>query len=560
MEKIVQKIKKIAKIAIETVEKSVPYFEIWIAAFLGIIIGRLFIEYSLFKMEGKMQLISFYDFFNSLLLIYLITSIILNKILKVEIKKILPIVLWGYLLFLIPPFFDYLISQGKGFDSFYILDNLSGLIGRYFTFFGDRPDFGITYGIRIEIFLATIFISVYAFLKSKSIFKTILVAISNYSLLFFFGTFPSWISVLIDGFQKGFWEMSRVSVIGRFISPFSLFYREIMSVKEAMVTKVSLVYFPLLVFVLILFFFLFQKEKLIALAKNMRLPQTIYHMGLLILGLGTGIMIFGQYPEINFFNILGFIIILGSAIFSWIASVIFNDIVDLETDKISNPERPLVKNIFSKKEYFSVGITIFIFAIYSSSLVSPKISFLLVIYQIIAFFYSCPPFKLKRFPFVATFVSALASLMIFFCGFILSSPSQDISKLPRGVFLLLLIGYTLAIPIKDFKDIKGDKMHGTYTIPVVFGEYWGKVVVGSGIFISFILSSILLNEKKLFWWSVIFGSIAFWLIIKMSAKEKSYLSEKKDPLYKRIHYRNIFWWILGIISVYGIILVKIIFL
>jgi 4-hydroxybenzoate polyprenyltransferase len=526
----------------------------WLAVFSGIVFGRLSIEYFLSQMKEDLNWIALYDFFNSLMIIYFFSILILKKILSLEIKKIIPVILWGFLLFLLPPFFDYFISKGAGYNSFYILDSLQGIIKRFFTFFGERPDFGITYGIRIEIFLATFFITTYVFLKSRNIFKALLGGFLNYVLLFIFGTFPSWVSIIVDGFEKGFWQVTELDVVGRFVTPFSLFYREINNLKSAMVTKVSLVYIPLLTILVIFFLFLHQKKKLFALFKNIRIPQIAYHSGLLLLGLGAGIIIHQKQPEINFFNFLGLLTVLEAVSFSWIASVIFNDLADKKTDLISNPQRPLIKNIFSEKEYFYIGLVLFSFSIYIAQLVNPKVAFLLIVYQIIAFFYSCPPLRFKKFPFLASFLSALASLFVLFSGFILASPNQSLEKFPFSLMLLLLIGYTLSLPIKDFKDIEGDKAEKIYTVPVIFGEYWGKIIVGSGIFLSFLLSVIFLNETKLFWWSIIFGGLSFWTVVNMN-KTKNL----QKPLGLEITYQNIFWWMLGIISLYGIILIKIIF-
>ena len=126
---------------------------------------------------------------------------------------------------------------------------------------------------------------------------------------------------------------------------------------------------------------------------------------------------------------------------------------------------------------------------------------------------------------------------------------QNIDHFPFSIIILLVIGYTLSLPIKDFKDISGDKKDGVYTIPVLFGENIAKIIIGSGIFISFILSTIILNEKQLLLWAMLFGGISFWLIVKM----------KKDRKNSLINYRNIFWWMLAVVFIYLIILAKVIF-
>jgi 4-hydroxybenzoate polyprenyltransferase len=101
----------------------------------------------------------------------------------------------------------------------------------------------------------------------------------------------------------------------------------------------------------------------------------------------------------------------------------------------------------------------------------------------------------------------------------------------------------LAIPIKDFKDIEGDKKYGVWTIPVIFGDKNGRLVVSVGIFIAYMLSVFLLHELRLFWWAFMFSIITF-----------SFLNfAKTEP-------RRLPWVILGIVGIYGMILVGIVFL
>jgi 4-hydroxybenzoate polyprenyltransferase len=171
-----------------------------------------------------------------------------------------------------------------------------------------------------------------------------------------------------------------------------------------------------------------------------------------------------------------------------------------------------------------------------------KFGILLFVYQVLAWFYSAEPFRLKRFPLLASFFSALTLLTVFFSGYIFFSPEQNIEHLSWRIIFLLLITYTLSLPIKDFKDIAGDKKDGVRTIPVIFGEERGRLIVASGIFISFILSIFFINESRLFWWAVIFGSASFLVMTN-----------------KKIHPRKVFWWILPLIMVYGLIALKIIF-
>lgn len=531
-------------------EDSPNSFWVLLSSFASIVVIRILLENWTEGAKGHKGPLIFYEFFDSFTIAYLFSLWIIHAILKVKFKKASNILIWGYSVILIPPIIDWFISKGEGLWSFYIFDDLLGLINRFFTFFGDRPDIGITYGIRIEILIAVLLFFVYAYLKSKNIIKSFFVSILIYSILFFLGTFPSWVAIIIKGFYSGFLKVTELDVVQMFFSPFSLFSREISGMNDSLVIKVNLIYFLILSGMIILGLFIYQKNKFYSFLKNIRLPQIFYHGGLLITGASLGIIYNSEHSFFNFFNFLGFLVILEAVILSWLASVVANDIFDENIDSLTNAERPLIKKDFSIGEYKALGLILFVFSIYIALLVSTKIALLLLAYQGIAWIYSAWPMRLKRFAYISTFVSAIASLMVFFSGYSLFTHGQNFSGIPPQIIALLIIVYTLSLPVKDFKDIEGDKKDGVYTVPVFLGEYWGKLAVGSGIFISFLLSILFLNEFRLFWWAVIFGGLSFWLVVKM----------KKDPQDGPVNYRNIFWWMLGTISAYGLILIRIVFL
>lgn len=536
---------------IDTIEDAPTGFFFWLSSFLSIITLRLLVESWLNFFRNRSGLYIFYEFthtFLFFLIAYIIIVEFLRRILKSNYQKISNFFLLGYLLILTPPIFDYFISGGKGFWSFYKFDSLKGLFWRFLTFFGDKPEIGITYGVRIEVALALIFIFFYILLKSKKIIRSFLTTVGAYAIFFILGTLPSWITIAYEGFFKGFAKVGEIDTVELFLSPARIFSREIPDITSSLNIKMSIM-FALFLTVLVLFgLFLNYKEKLIAFLKNARLPQIFYHVGLLFIGSVLALKFNGSNWEIRFFNIFAFLLLSESVILAWLASVVANDIIDRKIDEETNQSRPLIQNIFSEKTYASIGIMLFAFSLLFSAIVSFKIAMLLFTYQALAWIYSAWPLRLKRFPFISTFVSAVASLMIFLAGYFLTSPDQGIQNLPFSLVLLLAICLTLSLPIKDFKDIPGDRKDGVMTIPVFFGEYWGKVIVASGVFLSFLLSVIFLNEPRLFWWALALGGFSFWAVMNME-------KENGGP----VTCRNIFWWMMGSVSIYGIILAKIIF-
>jgi 4-hydroxybenzoate polyprenyltransferase len=536
---------------VEKIEDAPTGFFFWLSSFLGIITLRLLVESWLNFFRNRSGLYIFYEFthtFLFFLIAYIIIAELLKRVLNSTYQKISNFFLLGYLLILTPPIFDYIISGGKGFWSFYKFDSLKGLFWRFLTFFGDKPEIGITYGVRIEVALALIFIFFYVLLKSKKIIKSLLTTVGAYVIFFILGTLPSWITIAYEGFFKGFAKVGEIDTVELFLSPARIFSREIPDITSSLNIKMSIVFALFLTALVLLGLFLNYKEKFIAFLKNARLPQIFYHIGLLSIGAGLALKLNNSSWEIRFFDVFSFLLLADAVILAWLASVVANDIIDKKIDEKTNRSRPLIQNVFSEKTYASIGLMLFVFSLLFAAIVSFKIAMLLFTYQALAWIYSAWPLRLKRFPFISTFTSALASLMIFFAGYFLSAPDQGIQGLPFSIILLLIISLTFSLPIKDFKDISGDRKDGVMTIPVFFGEYWGKVIVAGGIFLSFLLSVIFLNEPQLFWWALALGGFSFWAIMHME-------KENGGP----VTCRNIFWWMMGIVSIYGIILAKIIF-
>ncbi|MCK9378632.1 MAG: UbiA family prenyltransferase [Candidatus Moranbacteria bacterium] len=542
---------KISQI-IEKIENYPTNFNSWSISLLGIISLRILIENWLGNFStDSISYFFFHASYNFLFFIfaYILFSILIKLLIEKDLKKISNFLLFGYSIILLPPLIDHIISRGHGFFSFYGLYGFSELIKRYFTFFGDNPEIGVTYGVRIEIAFSVLSIFFYSYIKTRKINKSLITLIATYTVFFILATFPSWITLAIKGIPSGFLSITELSIAQMFLSPAKIFNHEIGTFINALSVKMSIIYSLLAPITICIGFYFFQKEKLISFLKNTRPPQLLYHGGLLTLGMGLGMLFTNPLWDINFFNILSFFVLLEAVSFAWISSSVVNDIFDQKIDEISNNQRPLVKKIIPVNEYKTIGVILFIFSIWFSLLINAKVAILLIAYQALAWVYSAWPLRLKRFPIIATFISSVASTLIVFSGFIVSSPKQNIENLPFSIILLLLISYTISLSLKDIKDIKGDKNDGVFTIPVIFGEKWGKIIVGSGIFISYLLSVFFLREPRLFWWAILFGGISFWIINYSSLDET-----------KKINHRNLPWWIMAPLIFYGSILIKIIFI
>ncbi len=513
-------------------------------SFSGVVALRIFIDFFVASRELSFSeiLIEYLHNFFFFLIAFLLIWLFLSLILRDNPAKLAGFIISAFWLIIFPPILDMIKTGGKVYLSFYLLSDFKTLLGQFMTLFGKLPS-GIAYfGTKIVFLAAVILCACLVFYKTKNIIKSLVSAAGVYIIFFFMGSFPT-LFVFAYNLISGGKKISGIQPfhIAQFFGvPAKLFGLEFNNLKYSLAYNLDLIYYLLLLLILAVLFFAIDKDKFFAVIKNLRLPQSIVHGGLFFTGLGIGLWAYPQNLNINIFSAAAALDLVAAIFLAWIASIIINDISDFSIDAISNPARPLQEKIFNVLEYKQMGIILFLLSLLGGLIIGAKFAALLVIYQFLAWAYSAEPFRLKKFPLVATLVSSAALLVILFMGFTLVSGGNNLEGLPWRIILLLLISFTLVLPLKDFRDIEGDRRDKIWTIPVIFGDKNGRLINAVGIFIPFILSVFFLNELRLFWWAVLSGSASFLIIIT------------KKP-------RQLFWWVLGIVAAYGVILVKIIF-
>lgn len=527
---------------IASVENAPLTLASFIMAFLALIVVRLTVENALLFFERQSLSFMFFEFTHTLFF-FLGSFLVLLPVVRFAgadtLKKAASVLLVGFPIILAPPIIDTLIARGNHFWSFYEFDGLIGLIGRFFTLFGDTPDIGITYGVRIEVVIVTLALGLYALIKSRRISKALLAALLTYAILFILGTFPSWLALIILSFQKSFLAINGNDVAALFLTPEAILGNSLADFRSALNFKMSLVYAYLLIPIIGWILYREQRPFLLTILRNVRLPQLCYHTGLALLGIFAASTFAGQPVELSFFNIFAILLLTAATNLAWLASVVVNDRFDTKIDTIANPTRPLVAQTLSPHLYDVTGIIFFSFSLLFGGILGFKIFLLLLAYQAIAWIYSAPPFRLKRLPVVGTFLAGCASVLIFLAGFTLLD-GQDISAIPNAFTAFLLAAYTFALPLKDFKDIDGDRADHIWTFPVLLGEKRGKSFVGSTLFLLFITSVFLIQERSLFLPAIICGTLSFFLV-QRSAQNHPVLS-----------YRRLMGWEMAIVALYTV--------
>lgn len=515
----------------------------WLVNFSFVVALRLYLDKFIAKAETPlfdliMDLHNLLFFFLIFALIWVFLSLVLAR----PPFTLAYLMSWSALAIVFPPVFDLIKTGGHVFWSFYLLSSPQDLAWQYLSVFGHLPSGIVYFGTKVVFIFGVLALTGLVFVKTRKILRTVLTAWGTYTLLFFMAAFPSIYFYLVALFSgKDFFSIRPFEII-QFLAQAKFFGLALFNPSYALAYNLNLIYFPLALLLLGYFFQKSEPQMFRAFLQNLRYPQVVFHGGLFCLGLGVGMIsyrgsfLFSPEAFLAAFNVLVGVFL------AWEASVVVNDLFDQRIDQISNPKRPLPKKVFTVSQYAQFGAVLFFLSLLGGALVHYKFAVLLFLYQGLAWFYSAKPFRLKRVPLVASFLSAWTLLTVFFCGFIFFSPEQNLERLPWRLVFLLLLTYTASLPIKDFKDIKGDRQDGVRTIPVVFGEEIGRLIVAGGIFVSFVSSGFFLGEPKLYWWSLLFGSLAFLIVAN-----------------KKSHPRKMYAWVLALVTVYGLISVVKIF-
>ena len=168
------------------------------------------------------------------------------------------------------------------------------------------------------------------------------------------------------------------------------------------------------------------------------------------------------------------------------ASNVINQYFDLEIDKINKPFRPFPSGRISKREIINFTFILYFSALFLSLLVNLKLFSVILITAIISFYYSAPPLRIKKYPFLSNiFIALPRGMFLIVAGWSVSRPIFSIEPWFIGlIFALYLFG---AATTKDFSDIRGDSQFGIKTLPVIYGPKIASQIISPFFYVPFLL-------------------------------------------------------------------------
>ncbi len=538
-----RKIKKV----ISVIESSPISLSLWLISFFGVILTRFFVEFFLFgfgdDFEKNFSVVFFQGFFTFFLLLFLLFLLFLRTVTRESVKKISNFLLFGLWLLIFPPIIDRLIFGNQIFANFYIFDNFKGVVVRFFLFFGDNPDFGITYGARICIFVSMLAFGLYVHFKKKKIIWFLVGLVGSYILFFITSSLPSFITFVI-GVVGGNYDLLfyKHEVAKIFATPLGFFGNEKGGFEHSLHVKMALFYNFFIFGLLVSLQWLVNKEKLKIFFLNVRFLQITVAVASFLFGVAFGFLNYPNNFNFDLFSVLVILNLVLAIVLTWVSTVAVNDLSDVKIDKISNQNRPLTKGEMSRKEFFNRALVLFFLSLLFSFAVDFRFFLFILFYHFLSWMYSCHPFRLRRFIVVSSVVASFATLLFFMMGYLLITDNYSLELFPWRLFLFVLVFCVFIIPIKDIKDIKGDKRFNVKTIPNLLGEENARIFFGVVLVIGYFFSSIIIEEKRLFLFSLLLGAASYFLVNN-----------------KKIKRKKLAWSLLGIIVLYVIISMLVIF-
>lgn len=404
-------------------------------------------------------------------------------LIREEIEKIAKVVYSGFIIIILPPIIDLIVSGEKIYKITYMLPQYHpDLLRRFFTFFGEFSGVGVTPGVRTEIFLVLIGTYLYLRAKKSSVIRSLGGTFGLYGLIFCFFSIPFILKFLLGDFY--------------------------------VCTHLQMVDFHVLLSLILGFIlYVLSKEKIKYLIRDIRIWRLAHFESMFGLGILLGIK--EGFFQLYSHDVLNFILVPIGIASAWIWCVMVNNMSDYEIDQVSNPDRPLVARVFSRGEYKNTSWIFLVVTLIIGSVVDFKTFFLLLLFMGNYFLYSAPPFRLKRIPVFSKLLVGINSLALIFLGFNLIG--GNIRRFPSLIIALVLVGITLASNFIDIKDYEGDKKENIKTLPVILGPKKAKIVIGLFFMVAYLV--ICFVSTALIVPALIIGIIQFLLINRKNYKE-----------------------------------------
>lgn len=505
----------------------------WLVGISGVCFVRFFLESITnpsstgFFASDASTLVHYYVFF-------LTSAFGLMVILRLFVpswSKVIPqIVAFSFLAIIISPIVDFIVSKGQGSKMIYMLDKPKEMLFSFLCFFGKHINNGATVGLVIEIALAIIILGFFVYSVSKNLKRSLLSALSLYVFTFVMTSLPGFISLIFQGFHQNlepikFFENTALTSLtaGNGLHSSLLYSSAGRFFELAFNFMMGKFFFLIFIVLAMVWSFLNFKEKFFAFVKNSR-PSRIFHFILMIfLGFIYSRTLFPNFG-LNWNDWLSLLMLCLSLFFSGMFAICINDIADEKIDSISNIDRPLIRKTLNIEDMKQMSVFFLLASLISGFLSGYLGLFFILAFTALYYVYSASPTRFKIIPFFSSFIIGLCSLTMVLAGFFTFSPIKLVHFFPAKIMAGIVIVFSLFSIVRDIKDIEGDKKAGVPTVPVIFGDKYGPIIVAALASLAFLLAPIFIGVPVLFIFAVPAALLSYFYATKKPYSEKKWIA------------------------------------
>jgi chlorophyll synthase len=228
------------------------------------------------------------------------------------------------------------------------------------------------------------------------------------------------------------------------------------------------------------------------LAGDLRLPRIVHYVA--IAGLGMALWL-RQAEQLALLEMpqtwLLFGLLVLCLVYAAIFAIVTNNIEDLAADRITNPDRPLVRGLIPTRTYLWAGICCQCVALGLSFAADVRMGWGIVAVSAGYWVYSCRPLRLKRVPILSKLLIGFNSLSVAVCGYALAGGHW--LQFPMAWLAFILIPLSLAANFVDLKDTEGDRATGIATLPVLMGEPTARHLIAAATIATYVWGAVLLG-------------------------------------------------------------------
>jgi 4-hydroxybenzoate polyprenyltransferase len=158
---------------------------------------------------------------------------------------------------------------------------------------------------------------------------------------------------------------------------------------------------------------------------------------------------------------------------TWECAVVFvyllNGATDVLEDRINGSGRPIASGALSRATALRYVRLAGLLALAGGTVMGPGFLTAVVIFMMLGYLYSAPPFQLKHNPGATVAVATLGGLVTYLAGSMSAEAGGGMPQLVCAIAMSLWMGLVGAVT-KDFGDVEGDAVAGRRTVAVLLGD------------------------------------------------------------------------------------------